>query len=199
MLTRFPLTAARSAAPQAHLPGESRFLTLLLVDALPAGLGKPALPLVGADEAARHIHRKRQFARLDAQLPHAPGPAWLRSGTVARLVRTELHRAHERQLLGLLAYAVLPNHLHLVVRLAPDPPVALGHWLARFKSRTAQLANRALGRDGPFWAADVLELPVADPAELQRLVAYVRQDPVRAGLIRDAAAWPHTWLSADFW
>ncbi len=220
--SRFPLTAARYAPPQQHLPGTTCLLTLPLADILTADDVAPLRRELLAEErvcpagppgaAARHTARKRYFAAWDARLDaacHAPGAHTrnlLRSSTVARAVRAELHRAAEAQHFGLLAYCVLPNHLHLLLRLPPaaEAVVSLKTALHRFKTRSAQQANTLLGRNGAFWetASHELRLPdETDTNELQRVVAYLRRQPVALGLASATAPeqWPHLYVAADFW
>jgi REP element-mobilizing transposase RayT len=64
------------------------------------------------------------------------------------------------------------------------------------KGFTAHEANRILGRTGhPFWQHESFDRWVRDRRELERIVRYVEENPVRAGLVRSAEEWP--WSSAS--
>lgn len=97
----------------------------------------------------------------------------------------------EKRFYELQAWAVMPNHVHLLVL----PHVALPqitHWI---KGRTAREANRLLGRTGePFWQDESYDHWVRNEREFQRIVAYIEKNPVLAGLAATAEDWP--WSSA---
>lgn len=203
MATR-ALNAYRRSLPHLHLPGENRLITLRLIESLPPQLTAELLDRFGPTAGlptADPATRKRHFAAWDAALDRAAsGPIWLRTGSVARLVRDTLDDFARRDLFGLLGWTLMPNHLHVLLRLPAEPAVPFATVLHRFKTRTAQLANSKLGREGAFWeSADyVLEIPDEEEA-LRRVILYLTQNPVRAGLVRRWDEWPHTWVGADFW
>jgi REP element-mobilizing transposase RayT len=65
-------------------------------------------------------------------------------------------------------------------------------WL---KGTTAREANLALGRTGqPFWQREPYDHWVRDERELERITAYIENNPVRAGLVADASH--YEWSSA---
>jgi REP element-mobilizing transposase RayT len=63
-------------------------------------------------------------------------------------------------------------------------------WLKGF---TALAANRRLGRTGAFWQPESYDHVVRDSGELERIVAYVVRNPVKAGLVAAADEWPWTY------
>jgi REP element-mobilizing transposase RayT len=66
------------------------------------------------------------------------------------------------------------------------------HWL---KGRTAVEANRLLGRTGEaFWQHESYDHWVRNEREFNRIVAYIEENPVSAGLAARAEDWP--WSSA---
>ena len=50
-----------------------------------------------------------------------------------------------------------------------------------------------LDRQGPFWQAESYDHVIRDADEYDRIVRYVKMNPVRAGLIRQAEDWPWTY------
>jgi putative transposase len=54
---------------------------------------------------------------------------------------------------------------------------------------TARKANLVLGRGGAFWHHDNYDHVVRDEAELSRIVAYVLDNPVKAGLAGSRGEW----------
>lgn len=58
------------------------------------------------------------------------------------------------------------------------------------KGFTANSANRALGRSGPFWQHESYDRVVRNEEELTRIRNYVLSNPVKAGLVEAAGDWP---------
>src|SRR5216683_1475293 len=79
----------------------------------------------------------------------------------------------------------MANHVHLLVW----PRVSLSRFLQTLKGYTAREANRLLGRTGqPFWQAESYDHSVSDDRELDRIKAYIENNPVKAGLVAKAEA-----------
>jgi REP element-mobilizing transposase RayT len=93
----------------------------------------------------------------------------------------------------LLAWVVMPNHIHALVEVWQTP---LGKILKDWKSYTAKEANKILGREGTFWEDDYFDRYVRDQEHFRRVVRYIENNPVKAGLVRMAAEW--SWSSAHF-
>lgn len=86
------------------------------------------------------------------------------------------------------------NHVHVVIEVSSEHSLTqvVGSW----KSFTAKRANAQLGRIGSFWHADYFDRYMRDEDHLIRTIAYVEDNPVKAGLIVNAPEWP--WSSARF-
>jgi len=80
----------------------------------------------------------------------------------------------------LLAWCVMPNHVHVVLQLFPG--VQLSTVVHSWKSFTAKQANRILNRSGTFWQREYYDRLMRDGNELDRAIAYVANNPIRAGL-----------------
>jgi REP element-mobilizing transposase RayT len=119
------------------------------------------------------------------------GPMYLAQEPVARVVAAALHRG---ELLGhyhLAAYAILSNHVHLLLL----PKMAPSRLLQSLKGAAAREANRILGRTGEsFWQAESYDHWVRDDGEWKRIVTYIEENPVKAGLVQRAEDYP--WSSA---
>ena len=63
------------------------------------------------------------------------------------------------------------------------------------KSYTARQANKLLGRTGePFWQRESYDHWVRDEAEHRRIISYIENNPVKAGLVNSPRKYP--WSSA---
>ena len=106
----------------------------------------------------------------------------------------EAIRAGEsRKFYELSAWVVMPNHVHLLIL----PQVELPQITQWIRGRTAREANVLLGRVGqPFWQHESYDHWVSNEKELQRIAAYVEENPVSAGLAATPEDWPFSSATA---
>ncbi|GAB3771087.1 transposase [Spirosoma horti] len=162
-----------------------------------------------ADEIYKE--QKRYFARIDRILDTCQhGPDWLKIPDIATIVANRILRADNKEY-ELLAYCIMPNHVHLVVdtvvqldRLESNETITTDNYqqlyqtLGLIKGHSAFNANRLLARTGSFWLAESYDHYVRNEAELKRIINYTLQNPVKAGLVDDWQDWPYTYLSGRF-
>ena len=198
-----------------HLPhfqpnGATLFVTFRLAGSLPKGVAErlqAESELVRAQIArcepatASKLYEeyRRAFGRFDSHLDAAAyGPRWLEQPEVARLVADALC-ARDGVVLDMAAYCIMPNHVHAVFSLRNDGngvPFALQKVMQSLKAHTARAANWALARSGAFWQHESYDHVVRDGGELERIVAYVVNNPVKAGLVATAGKWPWTFVKS---
>jgi hypothetical protein len=66
------------------------------------------------------------------------------------------------------------------------------------KGLTAAWANAMLGLTGrPFWQDEVYRRVVRYEGEFEEIWNYIEEDPVRAGMVRDATQYPWSSAAAD--
>ena len=193
-------------------PGATLFITFRLEGSLPFTVLHRFLQ--EADEQIRRLHReipqpvqrreallnlhKRQFARLDAYLDTCQdGPHWLRQPAIAGIVADEMHRLSELAV-QVWCFCVMSNHVHLVVQLPPQPNFSYPRMMQRLKGRTALAANRLLKRTGVFWQHESYDHLVQRSGELERVIAYTLDNPVRAGLVAEATKWPYSYVRPNW-
>ena len=90
-------------------------------------------------------------------------------------LQTHAERARWTLHLGVL----MPDHLHLVLS-GQDPAVVVRNW----KRYTAR-------HYGVRWQRDFFEHRLRADESFHAKVEYILQNPVRAGLVASASAWPH--------
>jgi len=93
--------------------------------------------------------------------------------------------------LEILAYCLMPNHVHIVA--VPADEGSLASVLKPVHLRYAQHVNRARECPGRVWQGRYYSCPL-DPAHTAAAVRYVECNPVRAGLESRAAN--YEWSSA---
>ncbi|WP_058867441.1 REP-associated tyrosine transposase [Chloracidobacterium thermophilum] len=183
---------SRGRLPHFEAGAVPQHITFRLHDSLPRELlarWQDELARLPEDEQALE-RRKRIEAALDA----GHGACWLRDPRIAELVEQSLlHFDGERY--ALHAWCVMPNHVHVLV--TPLHGNSLSSILHGWKSFTAKEANRRLGREGPFWMEEYFDRAIRDENHFRRVVEYIGNNPVKAGLCSEPAEW--RWSSAFLW
>jgi REP element-mobilizing transposase RayT len=127
------------------------------------------------------------------------GPYYLSKSYVASEILQSYQYLHDNQELFVYTVCVMSNHVHALVR-APDgvEKVDSGLFMSRHKSYTARMCNKLLGRTGkPFWEDDYFDRTVRK-GKFDRVIMYVLNNPVKAGLVKHWREWPHSWLNPEF-
>ena len=217
----------RRNLPHWYVPGAVHFVTYRLAGTIPVAVlvelrerrearkkEKPA-PGVPPAQHRDRLHR-RFFAAYDQYLDQHRDVGWLAKPAVAALIRSNLYH-HDGKKYHLLAYCVMPNHVHVLLQpiaAAPDPGAGrreaelsttggedvlseeitnarspLSAIMHSLKSYTANRANERLGRSGPFWQHESYDHWVRDTDELCRIAEYIAANPVKAGLAARPEAW----------
>ncbi|WP_421999110.1 REP-associated tyrosine transposase [Reyranella sp.] len=170
---------SRGYLPHFDSAETTQFVTFRLADSLPKAVAA-ALALL-----------PDSLVEIDRALDSGRGACWLAQPAIASTVEDAiLHFDGERY--RLLAWCIMPNHVHVVVE--PAPGHSLGSIVRSWKSFTANGGNRLLGRDGPFWHRDYFDRFIRDEGHLARTIDYVENNPVKAGLVPEPAGW--RWSSA---
>ena len=177
------MSFSRRRLPHWRPEGKALFLTWHLYGSLPHNRFPPPGSLSGG----------KAFVWMDRFLDEARfGPNWLKREELARIVVGALqHAADPLRFFDLHAYAVMPNHVHVLLEPLVDPSKLL-HSVKGFSAREA---NKLLARAGePFWQRESYDHWVRDGQEFERIRRYIEENPVRAGLVATAEEYP--WSSA---
>jgi putative transposase len=195
----------RGKLPHLKREGAVYFVTFRLADSLPAHeiarlKHERQVILEQARAAKRPLtwHEEQQLLawycdKVEALLDAGHGTCCLSKSEIADLVAGALNH-FDGQRYELRAWAVMPNHVHAVVW-----PM-LGHTLSdilhSWKSFTSSEANKLLQRvHNAFWQAESFDHWIQDDDERARLVAYVENNPVKAGFCQRPEDWK--WSSAS--
>jgi putative transposase len=90
----------------------------------------------------------------------------------------------------LLAYCLMPNHVHLI--LVPSTEVSLTASVQETHRRYTQAINQKKDWKGYLWQGRYASFPM-DEAHLLAAARYIELNPVRAGLVSHAQDW--SWSS----
>ena len=110
--------------------------------------------------------------------------------TVAQEVMDVFRRIDAEGLTHSLAYVVMPDHIHWLVKIRA---FSLDYIMQRFKSSSALRINRMLGRTGPFWQSSYHDHAIRSEESLFRHAMYIVANPVRANLASCVGEYPYAW------
>lgn len=172
---------SRGYLPHLDQPGLVQSITFRLVDSLP----REILHRMEAELAGKPDLLKRQ--RLEAYMDAGYGACHLRNPQIATLVE-DAFLYFDGLRYHLLAWVIMPNHVHVLIETLAGYP--LGDIVHSWKSFTAKQANKVLGQTGRFWQPDYFDRYIRNEQHFFNIVNYIHHNPVKAGLVEQAAQWP---------
>lgn len=182
----FVTTCLQGSIPSQGLHDLGRYRDSLNTRSVPSGLTRQAWEVK---------KWKLMFARTEQWLDRESVVRHLANDELASEVeKSLLHFAGERYTLW--AWVIMPSHLHWLFEPSPDWIRTLGeseHLTPRarvmqsMKGFTARRYNQLLDRSGHFWQQESYDHCVRDLDELQRIIEYIEQNPVKAGLVTNPA------------
>lgn len=209
----------RRKLPHWHPEGATCFITFRLANSLPLQVieelkaqrereGEIIRANFNGAQQREELYNldKKYFGHFDSWLDRCveSSPRWLAEERIARIVADELHNL-DGQRYDLVAYCLMSNHGHLVINTAgygfqplhegPTEPYPLADTLKRLKGRSARFCNQALGRSGAFWHHESYDHVVRDEREYERIVQYVLNNPVKAGLAEKWEEWKFSFVA----
>ncbi len=104
------------------------------------------------------------------------------------IVRAQIMRAADRRHFEILAYCLMPDHVHLLVR-GMSEAADLQKFVHQAKQLSAH-AYRAI-RAGPLWQRGYHDRVLRPHEPLGDIVRYILENPVRAGLVEGRAEYPY--------
>lgn len=172
------------------------FVTFRLSDSLPKAIFDAwieerkafitASPLPWNEETEGDFH-SRFSVRIDEQLDAAHGCCALRDPRVAGIVAGRLRHFDGRRY-DIVKFVVMPNHVHVLFTLAEGR--ILPDTLKAWKGVSSRLVHReGLSDLNPFWQPDYFDRLIRSPEHLDRTVAYIGENPAKAGLTSGYLYW----------
>jgi putative transposase len=85
-------------------------------------------------------------------------------------------------------YVIMPDHIHLFAA-TDDEKITLSKWMKSFKNSLSKTLR--LGEvDAPHWQKTFFDHVPRSAESCSEKWSYVRENPVRAGLVKKADEWP---------
>ena len=172
--------------PHFDSPGTTQFITWRLADSMPAE---------GRSEWGAFLHLEddaQKRKQIELYIDRGLGACYLRDHRIADMVQESLWH-YDGVKCRLLAWVLMPNHVHVLVEMWDVP---MGKLVQDWKGYTAKEANKILGRTGAFWAEDYFDRYIRHGTQLQRVRHYIESNPVNARLVKASEDW--LWSSARY-
>ena len=192
----------RGYLPHCDFPGLVQFVTFRLADSMPASRRGEWEHLL----AIKDLREKR--TKLEEYLDRGVGECWLREARITKLAEDALLFFH-RQRYELLAWCVMPNHVHVLVHVWQTP---LGKMVQSWKRYVATQAEAYLSeRRSPTrrdsandtkaparraalqtlrWEREYWDTFMRDLEQEKKAIRYVENNPVKARLCQTPKDWP---------
>ncbi len=194
---------SRRRLPHWDVPGAAYFVTtclegsipalgLLEIDRCRASLETRPTPQ-GLTDAEWKVRKwKQAFVVREQWLDHRPAARHLEDPQLAIEVESAL-KYFGGVRYDLLAWVVMPSHVHWVFRPLDSWILSLGNEVESRSPReriqhsinrhAAKRCNHLLVKQGSFWQRESYDHWIRDDDELHRIVDYIHANPVVAGLV----------------
>ena len=139
--------------------------------------------------------RLRRLERLFANSP----VYFLTAATQGRsrlLANEEIHASFEtfvrkarEQRIFVGRYVLMPDHAHFFAAFTPESP-SLSRWMKSWKNALSKTL-RDMGVPAPHWQKGFFDHVMRSEESYEQKWLYVRENPVRAGLVKRWGDWPY--------
>ena len=192
----------RGYLPHCDFPGLVQFVTFRLADSMPVSRRGEWEHLLKLEDD------REKRTKLEEYLDRGIGQCHLRDSRIAQMAEAALLFEH-KQSYELLAWCVMPNHVHVLVHVWNKPLWKLiGLWkkyvsakslaLLRAERRSSDRPVSESDTAGPdqssalqqFWQREYWDTFMRDEEQEKAAVRYIENNPLKAILCSAQASWP---------
>ena len=201
----FPGWHERGSLPHCDFPGLVQFVTFRLVDSMPVSRRGEWEHLLAIED----LRQKR--TKLESYLDRGVGECHLRDSRIAKLCEEALLFFHNERY-ELLAWCVMPNHVHVLAHVWQTPLWKMVAAWKKFAARKAGELFRAERRfpnrrvefektispnwssalRSSFWEREYWDTFMRGEDQEKKAIRYIEGNPVKAKLCPAAKDWPHS-------
>lgn len=132
------------------------------------------------DEATEDMYVREFAAKFEEYLDAGHGCCALRDIRAASIVVDRL-KHFDAQRYDLHAYAVMPNHVHVLF--TPHVQASLPEIVQAWKGVSSRMIHKEkLSSLQPFWQPDYFDRLIRSPEHFEKVRTYIKDNPVKAGL-----------------
>jgi len=125
--------------------------------------------------AGQNLPNSKHQLAIDKYLDQSQNGAYLTDEVL--LFLNDFIKTNDAVLYGLIAFCIMPNHVHLLIR----PLDKLARIMRLLKGGSAKLINEMMRREGRFWAADYYDKLIRDEKHFAVVYQYIKRNPAVLG------------------
>ena len=125
--------------------------------------------------------------KIEELLDLGHGSCILRNPQCAEIVQARLLK-YDGQRYRLLAWAIMPNHVHVMFQ--PLEGFTMAQIMQDWKGGSSFEINRLLGLSGRLWLPESFDRFIRDSDHYDNSLRYIEYNPVKAGLAPIPERWP---------
>ncbi len=179
----------RGRMPHWEVENRIYFITIHLVGAIPASAAKRTRTNIESHSQCENLMQRKIFHEMERWLDHSPVCRYLADSEVASMVVEAIEHRCANGIWNAFEYVVMPSHIHALLEfLAGDMKTTLEdfkRWTARLAMKQLKLEHRR------FWQREWFDHWVRSNEEGNAICEYIRQNPVKAGLVSRYQDWPY--------
>jgi len=174
------------------------FITFRLKDTLPK------------DILFNYLHEKEELIRtnhtdniptlylekIDKYLDHAKD-YFLKEDKIAKVIQDSIF-FYEGKYYEVIAFCIMPNHIHLLLNTNHFPYIPLYKILGRIKGFSAKNINKIRETKGHLWSNESYDHLIKTKNELANVIEYIIHNPVKAELVSNWKKWEHTYVKENY-
>jgi REP element-mobilizing transposase RayT len=146
-------------------------------------------------EELKHLERIKADTELRTRIQNyldaGHGNSWLSDDRLSEIVQNALLHCDGKRY-TLHAWCVMHNRVHVLF--TPAQGFTMSRIVGDWKSVTAHRCSKLLKQTGRFWHKEYFDRYIRNERHYQSALAYIENNPVKAGLCATPQAWP--WSSA---
>jgi len=116
---------------------------------------------------------------------------YFKNKEIVQYIEMEIdYRSRVAQEVTIFAYCIMPDHLHLLLKLNEGYGKSLANWVAAFKKYNTRILSMVHDIK-PLWQANYYEHVVRKDELLKTIAEYIANNPVRKNFV-------HQWMDYPF-
>ena len=131
--------------------------------------------------------QRKIFAEMESWLDSCEYKPLLRNEKIAQILVDAIETRTHKEIWQMFQYVIMPNHIHMFFELIRG---RLKFALEDFKTWTGRQSGSLVHLDGKrFWQREWFDHWSRSDDEDDRIIEYIRQNPVKAKLVRSYLEW----------
>jgi putative transposase len=168
----------RGYLPHCDYPDLIQLVTFRLVDSMPIARRGEWEHLLSIED------EREKRTKLEEYLDRGLGSCRLRDHRIARIMEGALLHFHGERY-DLLAWCVMPNHVHVLVQVMKTPLSKLMQsWKRYVATHCPERRSPTRRDDAGFWQREYWDTFMRNEDQIRRAIHYIENNPLKAGLCK---------------